>query len=310
MMKLLIFTLIVLAAFAISGCAQKEVTDAHGCVSGYTWCEANQVCLPAGGNCTAICTQEEKTCPDGSMVGRTGPDCAFAPCPNNSAPVVANTTPPIVGNDSDAHGCKGSAGYTWCEAKQACIRPWEEPCEGNLTDSQVMAIAQSSECAKDGNLSDQITFNSNSDTYWIDMSANMSGCSPACVVYENGSADVNWRCTGLIEYTVKAANSSLGGILTDNGGYTLYTFAPDTGGLSTCYGTCEKAWPPLLAANSIEVPADLQSGIGVTVRSDNTTQVTYGGMPLYTYIGDSAPGETNGQGVGGVWNVVQVNSTG
>ncbi len=259
---------------------------------------------------STVCTQEAKICPDGSSVWRTGPDCAFTPCPqtNNSVPAPENNSM-VVGNDSDIHGCKGSAGYTWCDAKQACIRPWEEPCEGNLTDSQVMAIAQGSNCSKDGNLSDQITFNNNSNTYWIDISANVSGCNPACVVDENGNADVNWRCTGLIQYTVKTANSSLGEILVDGSGDTLYTFAPDAGGLSTCYGTCAKAWPPLLAPDTIVVPADMQSAMGATLRSDNTTQVTYGGYPLYTYIGDTAPGDTNGQGVGGVWHVVQINSS-
>src|SRR5271157_2762986 len=219
---------------------------------------------------STVCTQEAKICPDGSSVWRTGPDCAFAPCPqmNNSTPIPENNSTPIVGNDSDVHGCKGSAGYTWCDAKQACIRPWEEPCEGNLTDTNVLSIAQNSSCVNAGNLSDQISFNNYTDTYWIDISGNVSGCNPACVVFENGTAEVNWRCTGVIEYTVKTANSSLGEILVDDGGYTLYTFAPDTGGLSTCYGTCAKAWPPLLAPSTIVVPTDMQSHMGAIIRSD------------------------------------------
>ncbi len=75
------------------------------------------------------CTQEAKLCPDGSSVGRTGPNCEFAPCP------AGNTTPGLVGNDSDSHGCIGSAGYSWCEQKQKCIRPWEENC----TDSGIIS---------------------------------------------------------------------------------------------------------------------------------------------------------------------------
>ncbi|VVB98433.1 Uncharacterised protein [uncultured archaeon] len=62
------------------------------------------------------CTQEAKLCSDGSYVGRTGPNCTFAACPQ------------LVGNDSDAHGCKASAGYSWCESTQKCIRVWEENC--------------------------------------------------------------------------------------------------------------------------------------------------------------------------------------
>ncbi len=65
------------------------------------------------------CTMEAKLCPDGSAVGRTGPNCEFAPCPGEQD---------MVGNDRDEHGCIGSAGYSWCEEKQKCLRIWEEPC--------------------------------------------------------------------------------------------------------------------------------------------------------------------------------------
>jgi len=61
------------------------------------------------------CTEEAKICPDGTSVGRTGPNCEFAPCPGE-----------IVGGDTDEHGCIGSAGYSWNETKQKCVREWEE----------------------------------------------------------------------------------------------------------------------------------------------------------------------------------------
>jgi len=67
----------------------------------------------------AACTQEAKLCPDGSSVSRTGTDCEFAPCPGENG---------MVGNDKDEHGCIGSAGYSWCEGKQKCLREWEESC--------------------------------------------------------------------------------------------------------------------------------------------------------------------------------------
>jgi len=93
----------------------------------------------AGG---VACTEEAKLCPDGTAVGRTGPNCEFAPCP----------TGPLVGNDSDAHGCKGSAGYSWCEAKQKCLRTWEEPCEtgGNLGGGTGLANPASVYCEDQG----------------------------------------------------------------------------------------------------------------------------------------------------------------
>jgi len=73
-------------------------------------------CVLPNGNATA-CTADAKICPDGSAVGRQGPNCEFAPCP-----------PVMVGNDSDSHGCKASAGYSWCDLKQKCLRAWEENC--------------------------------------------------------------------------------------------------------------------------------------------------------------------------------------
>ena len=237
------------------------------------------------------CTEEAKLCPDGSAVGRTGPNCEFAQCPQ------------LVGNDSDAHGCKASAGYTWCESSQKCVRAWETPCQ--LTASEALGVARASACTEAGNISDaNPMYNNNSRTWWFDILIKPTGCSPACVVFENRSAEINWRCTGAILYTVKTANSSLGEILIDGSGFTLYTFSPDTPGHSTCYGTCADTWPALTIFDTISIPKGMPGKMGAFMRTDNKTQVTYNGKPLYTYAGDSAPGYTNGQGVSGKWYVV------
>jgi hypothetical protein len=71
----------------------------------------------AGIGAQKACTMEAKLCPDESSVGRSGPNCDFAPCPG-----------PLVGGDRDEHGCIGSAGYSWCQARQKCLRIWEESC--------------------------------------------------------------------------------------------------------------------------------------------------------------------------------------
>jgi len=247
-----------------------------------------QQTLPA--NNTA-CTEEAKICPDGSVVGRTGPNCEFAPCPQ------------LVGNDSDAHGCKASAGYSWCETLQTCVRLWETPCQLTITDA--LDIARNSDCINEGDVTDvDAVYNNNSKTWWFDIQATRLGCDPACVVYENLTAEINWRCTGLIVYTVKTANSSLGEILVDNDGYTLYTFTSDTEGISTCYDTCQINWTPLIVFDTISIPNGLPGEIGAFVRTDNTNQVTYNNMPLYTYVGDNEPGDTHGQGIDGNWYVV------
>lgn len=78
------------------------------------------------------CTKDAMQCPDGSFIGRTGPNCEFV-CPS----LKNNTDVQIVGGDRDKHGCIGSAGYIWCEAKQKCLRTWEEKCEiTNLTQEE------------------------------------------------------------------------------------------------------------------------------------------------------------------------------
>jgi hypothetical protein len=54
--------------------------------------------------------------------------CSAKPAPLTISPTASPSARQLVGNDKDAHGCIGSAGYSWCESKQKCLRPWEEPC--------------------------------------------------------------------------------------------------------------------------------------------------------------------------------------
>jgi len=173
-------------------------------------------------------------------------------------------TEQLAGGDRDEHGCIGSAGYSWCESKQKCLRLWEEDCTdenqnmpalktycteeqkaaemctmeyapvcgddgityGNkctacgskeieyytngecrnpnkLTIEQALIIAEDSECTAKGTLVETYFYNENSKTWWIDLNMKdefkKNGCSPACVVSEETkTAEINWRCTGLI----------------------------------------------------------------------------------------------------------------
>jgi hypothetical protein len=131
-------------------------------------------CLQMGGNNNIACPADAKICPDGSAVGRVGPDCEFAPCPEQ--------------NTSEERGC--TVEEPWCETKQLC----SEDC---MDASEVRAIAQEA-CGSEGNLRGDIYYNNNSQTYWIDLDADMPGCSPACVVHANRSAEVIYRCTGAL----------------------------------------------------------------------------------------------------------------
>ena len=105
--------------------------------------------------------------------------------------------------------------------------------------------------------------------------------------------------------TVMVATSDLGEILVDGEGRTLYLFTPDEAGTPTCYDDCALAWPPLLAEGDITVGAGLDdSDFTTATRTDSGDQVKIGTWPLYYFAGDAAPGETNGQGLQGIWFVV------
>jgi len=103
----------------------------------------------------------------------------------------------------------------------------------------------------------------------------------------------------------------IGGVnlLVNARGYTLYWFAPDSPGKSVCYGSCAAYWPPV-AGNASAGPG-VTGTIGVIKRTDGTTQATYDGHPLYTYIGDSAPGQDGGNNInlnGGLWHDVPLSA--
>jgi predicted lipoprotein with Yx(FWY)xxD motif len=94
----------------------------------------------------------------------------------------------------------------------------------------------------------------------------------------------------------------LGSVLVDSEGMTVYEYTPDSGTTSNCYGECETAWPPVLAEGKPTAgEGAMSSALGTTKRKDGTTQVTYEGHPVYTFTGDSSPGEANGQELEGTW---------
>ena len=101
-------------------------------------------------------------------------------------------------------------------------------------------------------------------------------------------------------YSVRIGSSDeLGDFLVDANGMTLYMFTNDETNVSNCYDQCAVNWPPLLVqAGEVPVPGFGVSGeLGMTLRDDETLQVTYNGMPLYYWVNDAAPGDTTGQGV-------------
>ena len=107
--------------------------------------------------------------------------------------------------------------------------------------------------------------------------------------------------------TLKAAQVKGVTVVTNAKGFTLYWFAPDTPTKSACNGACASYWPPVLGAQ--KAGPGVTGKLGTIKRADGSTQATYDGHPLYTYIGDSGPGQANGNNIdlnGGFWYEVKV----
>ena len=112
--------------------------------------------------------------------------------------------------------------------------------------------------------------------------------------------------------TIKTATATINGkaetILTNAQGMTLYYFTPDTKTTAACTSGCTGTWPPLLATGSVTLISTAPGQL-TTATTTNGTQIQYNGHFLYTYAGDSAAGQTNGQGIAGKWFVATTNLT-
>jgi predicted lipoprotein with Yx(FWY)xxD motif len=107
------------------------------------------------------------------------------------------------------------------------------------------------------------------------------------------------------------ATTSLGSVMVDAKGFTLYFYKKDTAETSTCEGGCATAWPPAIVSGPPVAGDGVTGTLTTTARPDGSTQLVFGpatagkglgGHPLYRYSGDTKPGDVNGQGIGGVWS--------
>lgn len=136
-------------------------------------------------------------------------------------------------------------------------------------------------------------------------------CAVVLAACSNGvtAASFTVTPTTVSGVTVSTEASPSGRILSTANGRTLYDFTPDTSSHSACTsGLCVRLWPPLLSTGTPRVGRGLIQGLAGTIRRpDGRLQVTYGGHPLYTWIGDTVPGMITGQAilnVGGYWYVI------
>jgi predicted lipoprotein with Yx(FWY)xxD motif len=128
----------------------------------------------------------------------------------------------------------------------------------------------------------------------------LAGCSSAALGSGSSAAPA---ATGA---TLATGKTSLGTIVVDGKGDTVYEFTSDTAnsGKSTCYGDCASTWAAVTTSSSQPTVKGVTGTVGTIKRTDGKTQVTLGGMPLYTYASDSAPGDVSGQGLMSTWWVV------
>jgi predicted lipoprotein with Yx(FWY)xxD motif len=104
--------------------------------------------------------------------------------------------------------------------------------------------------------------------------------------------------------SLKTAKIGGATVLTSAKGFTLYSFAPDTSTTSKCNGACAQNWPPVKGPATA---SGVKGTFGTIKRSDGSVQATFDGHPLYAFVGDTAPGQANGNGLnaaGGLWHEV------
>lgn len=109
--------------------------------------------------------------------------------------------------------------------------------------------------------------------------------------------------------TLELRTTSLGSVITGDGGKTLYFFAPDVSGTSSCTGTCKDTWPVYYQATPTIGTGLKAADFATITRADGDKQTTYKGWPLYYYKNDVNAGDVLGEGIGGVWSVSKAHYT-
>jgi predicted lipoprotein with Yx(FWY)xxD motif len=137
------------------------------------------------------------------------------------------------------------------------------------------------------------------------LAACSSSGTSSTAAHASGASTTSAAATAIGLKTAKVGGTT---VLTNGKGFTVYSFAPDTSTKSNCNGACAKAWPPVKPTTISAVKAPFST----IKRSDGSTQVTFQGHPLYTFVGDKSPGQAKGNGVnafGGLWHVAPTSGT-
>lgn len=145
------------------------------------------------------------------------------------------------------------------------------------------------------------------------LSAGLAAVAVAGGVQAAASADAAAAGARHMMATVHVEKLSVGSVLVDGAGRTLYVFGPDAHKRPTCTGSCAAVWPPLLVRHKPIAGMGVKKSLLGSVRTaSGKLQVTYDHWPLYTFVEDTAPGEAHGQGVrsfGGTWSTIDASGS-
>ena len=137
----------------------------------------------------------------------------------------------------------------------------------------------------------------------------LAACSSSGTSSSSGGGTSTASPAAATAGSLKTATIGGATVLTSAKGFTLYSFAPDTPTKSNCNGTCAQNWPPVKGPATA---SGVTGTFGTIKRSDGSTQATFDGHPLYTFVGDTAPGQAKGNGLnaaGGLWHEITTSGT-
>ena len=136
-------------------------------------------------------------------------------------------------------------------------------------------------------------------------STSTTKASDSASPYGAGASSSTTAAASGAKNSLSVATTSLGPVVVDASGLTLYLYEKDTGSTPTCTGACAKAWPAATVSGTPSSSPDITGTVTVTAGANGTSQLVLNGHPLYRYAADTAPGDVNGQDVGGVWYAVK-----
>ena len=139
----------------------------------------------------------------------------------------------------------------------------------------------------------------------------LAACSSSATSSSGGGSGASSSGSPAAATAGSVKTATIGGatVLTNANGFTLYSFAPDTPTTSNCNGTCAQNWPPVKGPTTA---SGVTGTFGTIKRSDGSVQATFDGHPLYTFVGDTAPGQNKGNGLnvaGGLWHEITTSGT-